>query len=166
MWPRSIAPRIGVNELDKEPFLEWYARVQRHIPHVPANIAEHWIHRHWGHSPYEFLPLSRLQFERQTWPLELVREIAFGSRWTMGSDVTRLDLPMIARTPLAQMMIAAGTWPEPVIVLDNVSGSLDDLQKPMGRWHLLEGHLRLTYMRCLDHKGSALPEHSVWIARL
>jgi hypothetical protein len=156
-----------MNEFDKESFAEWHARVGHRIPQVPSNVAEHWIHRHWGHSPYEFLPLARLRFESQTWTLEKLRAVQFGwdSR-SSASDLTRLDQPMIRNTPLARLMLAAGTWPEPIIVLDNDDGLLDDWRKPMRRWHLLEGHLRLTYLRCLEHKGQARPRHDLWLARL
>src|SRR5262245_12542937 len=123
MWPSSIAPRIGINELAKEPFPAWHARVGHRIPHVPVNVAEHWIHRHWGHSPYEFLPLGRLRFEAQTWSLGQLRAVGFGGRGWSGAwseiDLTRLDQPMVKGTPLARMMMTVGTWPEPVIVLDN-----------------------------------------------
>lgn len=164
VWPRNIAPRIGINELEKEPFPDWYARVRHLIPHVPSNVAEHWIHRHWGHSPYEFLPLAQLRFEQQTWTLKQLADIEFGWRWTF--DLARLDRPHVRRTTLAQMMMAGGTWPQPIIVLDNVNGLRDGDNKPMGRLHLVEGHLRLTYLRCLEHKRQALPQHEVWITRL
>jgi hypothetical protein len=148
-----------------EPFAEWFARVRTELPHLPECVAEHWIHRHWnGCSPYEFLPLDRLRFDRQVWTLGRLRQVEVGSGWRqIHSDVDRLYSPDIVKTPLARMMLTARTWPVPIIVLDN-PGGLADRYGPMGRLRLIEGHLRFTYLHCLDHRSEAAPMHTVWLA--
>ena len=150
-----------------EPFAEWFARVRGALPHLPECVAEHWIHRHWnGCSPYEFLPLDRLRFDRQVWPLDRLRQVDVGTGWRqIHSDIERLYSPNNVNTPLAQMMLSARTWPVPIIVLDNPGEHADRYGDPMGRFRLLEGHLRLTYLRCLDHRGAAAAAHAVWLAR-
>ena len=162
MWPKKIAPYVGESELDREPFEDWYARVGEDIKHVPEDVAEQWIHEHWGGLPYEFLPLEQLKFEKQRWSLSDIDRVRFGRDWgENASDVERLDDEHIQNTRLARFMLDAKTWPRPIIVLDNKHG-LVHRGEQLGRWHLLEGHTRLTYMRGLQHKGVALPEHDVW----
>jgi hypothetical protein len=164
MWSQRLKPYVGAERFDTESFREWWMRVSATLPHVPENVAEHWIYRHFGHSPYEFLPLSELRFERETWSLARLDEVTFGSdwRWTE-ADLGRLDNEQIRDTPLASMMIDARTWPEPIIVLDNPSGLGKRFGRDLGRWHLIEGHQRLTYLRCLAHKNEAKPQHDVWV---
>jgi hypothetical protein len=164
MWPLNIRPYVGASDHDREPFDEWWPRVRHHLAHMPDNAAEHWVHRHFGHSPYAHLPLPQLRFEQCVWSLQQLDDISFGSDWgSIATDLSRLDSPMIRQTPLAQMIVAAGTWPEPIIVLDNPDGVKERGGAVMGRWHLIEGHQRLTYLRCLAHKGTAKPSHDVWI---
>ena len=159
MWPYRIRPHIGENH-DMEPFAEWFARVRQHIPNIPENVAEHWIHEHWGGSPYEFLPLQDLRFVRQCWPLSRLRDVQFGIAWRENPiDYTSQSMP---DNPLAQLMSESGTWPEPIIVLDNANDIKRGTTR-MGRWHLLEGHRRLDLLRRLEVKGLAAQEHEVWV---
>jgi hypothetical protein len=167
MWPEKIRPYVGSNESDVEPFDEWHERVREYISHVPDSVAKEWNHRHWRHSPYEHLPLSQMHFERQTWPLARLGEVKFGKDWgESAADLTRLDQPMVRQAPLAQMMLRDKTWPAPIIVLDNADGAQVHRGVPMARWHLLEGHQRLSFLRCLEHKNDALPYHDVWVVMI
>ncbi len=134
---------------------------------MPENVAEHWVYRHFGHSPYAFLPLQRLRFERHTWTNRQFDQVTFGDdwRWTT-NDLSRLDHDGHRSSWLGANMIEHGTWPEPILIFDNASGLSDSSGVPMGRWHLLEGHQRLTYLRCLADKGQAKSEHDTWIVTL
>jgi hypothetical protein len=46
---------LGV-ELDMRsipiPFMEWWPQTKTHFSHVPENVAEQWLHRHWNGSPF------------------------------------------------------------------------------------------------------------------
>lgn len=160
-----MRPYVGASRSDREQFAEWWPRVRHRITNVPENVAEHWVHRHYGGSPYAFLPLDRLRFERQSWSLAQLDAVTFGSCWSWNPrDLARLDREQ--GTPLAAMMIEAGTWPEPIVILDNPGGLAEPGGPRMGRWHLIEGHKRLTYLRCLAAKGSAHPQHDVWLASI
>jgi hypothetical protein len=163
MWPAKIAPKVGASDFDKESFVDWYRRIKPLIPHVPENVAEHWLHRHWGYSPYESLPLARLRFSLQTWPLERFHRVEYGSTWKISpNNCNRLYEPEIRSTRLAQLMLATGTWPAPVIILDNHDGSLKHRGRRMAPWQLIEGHLRLWYLRCLESRNEATAFHQVW----
>lgn len=157
---------MGAYQLDKEPFSEWWPRVRYLLKHVPENVAEHWIYENFGSSPYAFLPLDRLRFEHQVWSLVQLDAVSFGSNWRNKDDLTRLDGAQLRNDKLALMMINAGTWPHSVLVLDNHDGLKERSGEPMGRWHLIEGHRRLTYLRCLAHKGTAKAEHGVWVVTI
>lgn len=165
MWLSAIAPYIGENEADKEPFEEWFARVREHIPRVPEDVADQWVHECWGGSPYDSLPVEQLEFEKQSWRLANLDLVRFGESWReQPSDVNRLDDENIRETPLARFMLCKKTWPRPILVLDNPGGLVLRGEK-LGRWHLIEGHNRLTYLRCLQSKGFAMPEHDVWVVK-
>lgn len=165
VWPSTLRPRPGARPYEREPFAVWWARVRSEIPDVPEGVAEQWVHRHFDGSPYAFLPIEQLRFEQQSWSLEQLAAVTFGACWSWNpTDVARLDRERA--TPLATMMLETGTWPAPILVLDNPDGLLDDTGVRMGRWHLVEGHRRLTYLRCLASRGAARPTHPVWIVSL
>ncbi len=77
----DLAP-YGHETVSEEPFVDWWRRVRPAIPHVPECVAEQWLHRHWGHSSYEScLPLGRMRFELQSWPLEALEGIELSEDW-------------------------------------------------------------------------------------
>ncbi len=157
MWSPKIKPYVGVDN-DKEPFDEWFSRISKHIPNIPKNVAEHWIYRHYGHSPYEHFPIDQLSFELQSWPIEQLYCVSFGDSWgTINEDFS----PEYCKDPLFRIMLDKGTWPHPIIVLNNHNGIKNSCEKPLSRLHLIEGHRRLTYLRHI--KSTAKPIHDVWV---
>ena len=65
---------------------------------------------------------------------------------------------MLHKTWLASNMRTTGTWPTPIIVLDNEPS----LNPTYHRLQLIEGHTRLGYLRTLVEQGTAQPVHAVW----
>jgi hypothetical protein len=72
------------------------------------------------------------------------------------------------RSWLGAAMIAAGTWPMRILVVENTS----QLQMPNGvqlasPYHLMEGHHRFGYLRALrdDHRWTPQAEHDIWLVR-
>jgi len=166
MWSMKLRPHVGLSPYDVEPFSEWWPRVREKLPHVPENVAEQWVHQNFNDTPYAFLPLDRLRFELQPWSADQLDAVRFGSSWGNQPDLEKLDHAEKRNDPLACMMIEAGTWPAPVLVLDNHDGLNDLRGEAMSRWHLIEGHARLTYLRCLLRRGTANPRHDVWVVKL
>lgn len=153
----------------KESFASWYPRAQARLPNVPACVAENWIHRHWDHSPFEWLPLDRLRFRSEQWSIADVLRIEAGPNWrALGGWVGLTDhhQQLHASSWVWRDMQTRGTWPVPVIVLDNKDGLPNPFGHPLPRWLLLEGHVRSETMRCLIAEQKALPTHIVWVASL
>ena len=169
---RHIAPHGDV--WNKEPFAEWYARVKDEIPHVPACVAESWIHRHWGYSPYYWLPLARLRFEKQSWTNSEIlrigegladRDRPFSPEW---SDEFGHEKSYARESWLGRYMLEHRTWPAPIIVLDNTRRRVRDRRwiTPLARFHLIEGHRRSAYHHYLATHGLALDAHEVWLVTI
>jgi hypothetical protein len=120
------------------------------------------------------LDFEKMEFERQVWKIEdLPGREAFRSDTDFDylSSVfeQRLtDKRLTDKNWLAKDMNRHGTWPTPIILLDNRSGDLrfpagDKLKRP---YHLLEGHTRRSFLSVLHAKGRALKEHEVFIVSL
>jgi hypothetical protein len=169
-WPGfdDIAPCVEGSE--KEPFPDWFARVNGRIPNVPLCVAEQWIHRHWdGHSPYEWLPLGSLNFRRESWSIDDFLRVQAGDRWgPLGKWVhdDEQTRRLRALSWVWKDMHTWGTWPAPIIVLDNQNELVSPWDGPLTRWHLLEGHCRSETMHCLIAEGKALLSHAVWVVSL
>lgn len=63
VWPRKIRP-VGYGSCCKEAFHQWWQRNNDVLSHLPPDLCEQRIYRHWTHSPFSFLALERLSCER------------------------------------------------------------------------------------------------------
>lgn len=168
MWEEFDQLSVSGQGEDREPFDRWYERVREEIPHVPPCVAEHWLYRHESRTPYTWLPLGRLRFEQQTWDLARVLKIGEGvePNWSPSWSEELGHVSWRRETELGEYMLAHGTWPFPIIVLDNDGA----VQPPQGcelaRWHLIEGHMRSAYMDHLAKTQQAKPQHQVWVATI
>lgn len=64
VWPEHLMP-VGKGSLEKETFDAWWSRNGTELRHLPPVLCEQWIHRHWKHSPFTFLPLDTLTWEER-----------------------------------------------------------------------------------------------------
>jgi len=155
-WPdlKHLAPRYH------ETFPPWWARVRGLLPNVPEDVAEQWIHRHWGHSDYEWLPLRTLVFSAETWSTSRVLDAVAGR---IGHEQRRWgNAPLeIPNCWLGDAVSKLGTWPVRIIVFDNDSAALPEFHATQ----LIEGHTRLGYLRTLARAGSAKATHGIWVVR-
>lgn len=157
-WPalHHIAPRC------RESFNPWWARVADALSNVPKDVAHQWIHRHWGGSPYERMPILQMGFTLETWPLARVLGVGAGPRdYPRGDHIGSIPREFDDRW-LARRMQRNRTWPRPIIVLDNDPPS----DSALHALQLLEGHTRLSFLRTLATKDIALSVHDVWLARI
>jgi hypothetical protein len=81
VWPDDLRPIEDQQEV-KEPFTAWWARHSQALAHLEPRIAEQWVYRHWGQSPYDFLPIEGLQWRLETWPTQQI----------LGSIFTRSEI--------------------------------------------------------------------------
>lgn len=144
-----IAPRKG------EEFDDWHQRIGSHLASVPVEVAREWIHRHWGESSYEWMPLGRMRFAREEWPLTDVLRVGAGPRGVHDAFGERNAVPWVR-----QYMETNNTWSTPIIVLRNGTAFSDDMHE----LQLLEGHRRLGFLRTLARLKNANPTHAVWVA--
>lgn len=65
VWPEHLRPR-GEDTIEKETFDCWWSRNGAELAHLPSVLCEQWIHRHWTHSPFSFLPLQTLAWLKRS----------------------------------------------------------------------------------------------------
>ena len=166
MTPPSVQ-RYGSSEV--EPFSEYYARWPSNLSNFPECVVENWVYRHWtefsGHWANRSIHL--FAFEERTYTNDEVMQIGHIGDWSHTLDHWGDELfrnSMRKSTWLARNMLDSGTTPAPIIVSPNS----DNLQHPSGgRMHplqLIEGHLRLAYLRGMvrHEHPQLLPSHRVW----
>ena len=154
----------GTRTDEKIPVRQYVNRVSGLLPNFPRDVIIQWLYRHyeWFIDDYRWLDFARLKFDLQEWPTErVVAEItACDESWVEDRRSGLFSDPH--RSALERSMLRRGTWPRPVIVLDNANVPRA-AAKVLGRYHLLEGHRRLGYLRALSDHGQAQPKHRVWL---
>lgn len=172
--PRIPAPR-NWGTLNLEPFDQYRARWPKKYDNVPDAVIETWIYRHWREFR-AWLPLRPLEwkYEPQEMTSEEVLNVRHVGDWMQtldywGNDL--LDGTMRKTTWLGSFMLDNGTTPSPIIIA-----------RGAGKWHhprehgcymqeplqLIEGHLRLAYLRALILRPDSLVRtaHHVILATL
>lgn len=172
-YPEELAPEFDEGGGVATPFEEWWARVRAHFPKVPEEVAREWLHRHWSHSPYEWLRSSFYDFSLVEWASSDLSTIR--SRWCNFEDggascrehgkyLTSIDFYV------SRYMMKEGKFPSPIIVLDNRSGHLrQDYFNVYGvpsipdAFLLIEGHRRFNLGLYLASTGGLAPFVQVWL---
>lgn len=176
-YPKHLAPAFNDGGGVETPFEEWWPRVAGEFPTVPDDVARYWLHEHWGHSPYGWLPSRAFRFDPADWPLSDLALIR--SRWCAFAEDHHeclehgrylLSAPTLKDYPTRRYMLEHGRPPARLIVLDNRAG-LPDLEVPPcspradslpAGYVLIEGHRRFNLALALQDRGAlrALP---VWL---
>jgi hypothetical protein len=171
-YPKHLAPEFDEGGAVKTSFEEWWARVKTYFPHVPENVARHWLHEHWSHSPYEYLPSRDYKFELVQWPSVKLPEIR--STWCNFEEDNNEcqehgrylieDVLKEYRYKTALYMLEHGDFPAPIIVLDNRDGHLLQRDLPPA-YILIEGHRRFNMSLYLHSIGRLRPSVDVWLMK-
>jgi hypothetical protein len=170
---KSLRPKNWGELIGQEPFDEYRERVGALLPNWPEGPLQDWLHRHYPDAVnhYGWLRFDRMAFRKETWPSEqiygrvdshIMRDIE-----GMGSNIYTFGERR--RTRLMRYFLENGTWPVPVILLDNAADIADPWGKHYGQpYHLLEGHLRLGYFRNIYRmERPKLKEvHDLWIVTI
>ena len=159
---------------DEEPFEEYLERWPVGLSHIPTDIIETWIHRHWREFQV-WLPLNPFE-----WNYELLK---FGEAEVMsiGHNERRMDTlrnwgddlfdgTHRESTWLGGFMLKHGTTPAPIIVLQE-AGEIEhplDGGQMIEPYQIVEGHMRLAYLQAMfRRKYSAMQaSHDVYVATL
>ena len=172
-YPEALSP-LDDDEV-KAPFAEWWPRVRDRFPHVPENVAEHWLHRHWNNSPYGYLPSSGYRFELETWPSGRLLEIRSKQEdFALDHRVERefgayLSDPgnWLGTGPhwLADNMREHLRFPVPIIVLDNRDSHIPADKSLPSALVLIEGHRRFAIALHLLATNKFAAEIELWLMR-
>lgn len=164
IWPESLAP-IGQGDIDKEDFASWHARVGHRLEHLPPQLLEEWVHRHWLHSPFAFLDLNALRVREEMWSTDdILGQVA--REWGITPN------PAFDRTVFHGRFgpISAakgwrnGTWDYPMVILETPNGFLGhDGPQPEARYLLVEGHQRLRYLNLKHSEGGPTGPHRMFV---
>ena len=157
-WPQTLRP-IGEGSFEKESFAAWWARNRERLSHLPNDLCEQWIYRHWFNSPFSFLPLSDLRLERRRWSGEELLDSIFRA-WG-GELHPQFNYDAFQgngggdRTATA-VALDSGTWDFPMVLLSTPSGVVNEgVERPEVRLVVVEGHQRHRYLNALHARGKA-----------
>lgn len=147
-----------------------YAKV--FLPNFPDDVISEWIGRHvhsalseWAHLGFE-----RFSFAKERWPMEKIQTIQPRDRTF--SEVGPSShggghLRSLKGNWLVEFMRSNGTWPVPIVVLENRHSLRDGTGRPLPEgFVLVEGHRRFAYVVNLAALGLAKQEHDVWLLRI
>lgn len=155
-WPDVLRP-LGENTLDKESIASWWQRNRRALAHLPEDLCEQWIYRHWTHSPFDFFPLDSLIWEHQSWSGETLLKSIY--RAGGGELKPQFDYDTFQRRGgddrhATARALDSGTWDYPMILLATPYGVIDRGEvRPDVRLVIVEGHQRHRYLNALHALG-------------
>lgn len=156
VWPKALRP-IGESTLDKEPFEPWWARNRQVLKHLPEDLCEQWIYRHWTHSPFSFLPIEDLTWERRHWDgAQLLASLhrAWGGELHPQFDYDTFQRRGGADRHATAIALDHGTWDYPMVLLSTPCGVVDGGEVlPDVRLVIVEGHQRHRYLNALHALG-------------
>ena len=166
---KKLKPK-EIDSCNKESFESFLKCIEPVLPNFPENILQHWVYRHFDFfcSDFWWLGYDKLSFRKEKFNKEQILSIqskkmeminAFSAGFLSPDSGQR-------KSYLGQYMWEKKLWPEPIIVLDVINSNLINSKKVCKPFHLLEGHMRLSYMRALIQESfqDVPDEHEVWIA--
>lgn len=171
-YPAPLAPRFEESGAVATPFTEWWAAVKYAFPKVPEEVARDWLHRHWSHAPFCWLPSSNYTFRRVEWASDRLSEIRSG--WSDFSEdpsenvghgrfLVEENLRQ-HRYELINYIVDNRTFPVTPIMLDNSDGHLGSVAGAHFDFPaahiLIEGHLRFniaSYLASVGRLNSVVP---------
>jgi hypothetical protein len=168
-YPEHLAPDFDEWGCVATPFDVWWARARNFFKNVPEEVAQYWIHEHWGHSPFNHLKSWEYSYERTAWPLDTLSSIrSRESGYNESNEACRLQGEFVLKNKsnkTAQFMLEHGHPPVALIVLDNRDGHLIDPNFDSiypKEFLLIEGHTRFNISIAL-HFRKRLLSLPVWL---
>lgn len=173
-YPGDAAPLRDSGGWQSETFPDWWGRVGKAtFGTVPADLAEHWIHEHWGGSPFGSLRSNDYEYDEVTWSVAEWAGVV--SSWDNFSTTRKnsvlkgeeLALHHRKDLPLSELMVMTGKWPVRPVVLDNRGNALT-LHPENGfplpsSFILIEGHTRFNLAAYLASIGKLVEPVTFWM---
>ncbi|WP_238691539.1 hypothetical protein [Xanthomonas campestris] len=166
-----IAPTVnGYGDSGAESFDDYYARWPKQLSNFPQCVVESWVHRHWQDFERDWLnrSIDQFVFAQANLTNAEIMHIGHFDEWLETLDYWGDELfrDQIRRsTWLATYMLTNGTSPVPIIVAANSSGLMHPKGATMRSNQLIEGHMRLAYLRGMIRQNhtSLRQSHLVWL---
>lgn len=171
-YPEDLSPGFEESGAVATPFDVWWPTISSSFPTVPEDVAKHWLHEHWGHSPYMWLRSRNYRFRHLNWPLKELHAIR--SRWDGFSETGQKCkehgdyLQNLSFYSTAVFMKQHGFPPASLVVIDNRDGHLAEeypeaaQEKVPASVLLMEGHRRFNLCLSLHAEGKLL-RAPVWL---
>lgn len=165
------SPR-NYGSFEVESFEKYHQRWPKKLSNFPRCVIENWVYRHWGDFRDKWL-----KFDLRTFRFELTQfsnaqimaiglfEDSFRTLNYWGDDL--FEDEMRRNSWLGKYVLEHGTSPAPIIVAINAG----DIIHPRGGaflktpTHLIEGHMRLAYLRGMIRRqhDTLKTSHPVWL---
>ncbi len=176
-YPIELAPEFDDGGGVKTPFAVWWKKAKTRFSGVPEEVAQYWLHEHWGHSPFGYLSSTEYAFSRRDISSSKLKEIRSGF---CNFDPTNSScrehgafLETLAAKPYfnktAIYMLRHRTFPIAIVVLDNCDGhrsppNVTDDYKALPRGLVLvEGHRRFDLALHLEATGRLESTVPIWL---
>ncbi len=169
---RELEPHFDRKAFEYEPFEVVYPRLESVLPNFPKCVLEQWVHRHFSQfcNDYWWIEYDRLVFDKVYFSKEQIMSIGTAILETQdywGDDFINNPEFRVKKTWLGGFMDEYKTWPKPVIVFDTCNSNIEETKKLFKPFHLLEGHMRLAYMRAFIRRriSGVKDMQEVWLAK-
>jgi hypothetical protein len=169
-YPDELSPGFTDGGRVETTFSEWWEKVKSSFPNVPEDVAEQWLHRHWGYSHYGFLTSSRYRFRQEKWNSHDLTNVRSGrSEWDYQETLKRGRHLWGEERELVVWMRTHSNFPTPIIIMDNRQNAMDcELGRPAGRYYppdyiVVEGHTRHELALWMLEIGEFAPEVAIWM---
>lgn len=162
----KINPNDDFIPFKKDSFELFAERARDFLPNFPDDVLDQW--------PYEAFQIflngiekgmqyEKYTFREESWNIKQILQIIDINRFYESGIGTQI-LDGSLDTRLIQYMKEHGTWPRPIIVYDTARSKPEGCYQYSRPYQLLEGHLRLVYLRRLVEAGISVPQyHSIWV---
>lgn len=178
-YPENLAPEFNEGGGVVTPFREWWERVRNSFPTVPENVAQYWLHEHWGGSPFGWLPSRAYSFKLTEWPADRLGDIRSrrynyepSNEGCLANGDYLINHCAQRGYRTAKYMAEHRNFPVPIIVLDNRDGHLraghdgvphhEDMP---ASFVLIEGHCRFNMALYLHSEGRFTATPNVWLMK-
>ncbi|MHC1731993.1 MAG: hypothetical protein AB9888_08210 [Bacteroidales bacterium] len=154
------------------PFELFCFKFKKFLPNFPECVIEQWPYEQFSDfcDKYWWLEYERLYFEKVLFSKDQIMLIGttfLDTQDYWGDEFIEVPNFRAEQTRLGIYMSNHKTWPKPIIIFDICNSNIEETDELCQPFHLLEGHMRLAYMRAfIRHSIEGVnPKHEVWLAR-